>query len=95
MSPPSSSRLTGWSVGAEKSPSSFRLTGWGFWAESHLLGAAVRFPPKRLKVGGRKRRKAGDSKVEWAMGEPEGGLGGELKGLWMRPFARTFKNLLL
>jgi len=38
------------------------------------------------------------------MGEPEGGLGGELKGgglggelkgLWMRPFVRTFKNLLL
>jgi hypothetical protein len=38
------------------------------------------------------------------MGEPEGGLGGELKGgglggelkgLWMRPFVRTFKNFLL
>jgi len=57
------------------------------------------------KVGGRKRRKgAGDNSVEWAMGEPKGGLGGELKGgglggelkgLWMRPFVRTFKNLLL
>jgi len=38
------------------------------------------------------------------MGEPEGGLGGELKGgglggelkgLWMRPFVRTYKNFLL
>jgi len=46
-------------------------------------------------VGGRKRRKAGDSSVEWAMGEPKGGLGGELTGLWMRPFVGTFKNLLL
>ena len=60
--------------------SSSRLTGWFLLAE----------------VYGRKRRTgAGDKNVEWAMGEPGGGLGGELKGLWMRPFLRTFKNLLL
>jgi hypothetical protein len=54
-------------------PSSSRVTGWVFLA-------------KMFKVDGRKRQTgAGDMKVEWAMGEP-GGLGGGLKGLWMRPF---------
>jgi len=44
---------------------------------------------------GKRRTGDGDKNVEWAMGEPGGGLGGGFKGLWMRPFVRTFKHLLL
>jgi len=64
--------------------------------KSRLLVTAVRFLPRTLKVGGRKRRLFADgSNVEWAIGGP-GGLGGGLNGLRMlRPFVRTFKNLLL